>query len=75
MNVGFGLHSRKTTVKIVDHITKEIKSELFLKIIKKCVIIEEASTVSSNSVVVFLFCFCFVIVEDEDFAHQQFYWI
>ena len=30
--MGHGLHSRKTVVKIVDHIAKEIKSEVFAKL-------------------------------------------
>ena len=32
MGMDHGLHSRKTAAKIVDHITKEIKSEVFAKI-------------------------------------------
>ena len=67
VDMGVGLHSRKTTVKIVDHIAKEIKSELFAKIIeqnkKNCVIIDEASTISSKSVLVI-----FVKVEDEELS-------
>ena len=32
--MGVGLHFRKTAVKIVDHIAKDIKSEIFTKIIE-----------------------------------------
>ena len=32
VDMGHGLHSRKTVVKIVDHIAKKIKSEVFAKI-------------------------------------------
>ena len=49
--MGVGLHSRKTVVKIVDHIATEIKKEIFCKIMAKnlkvCIIIDEASTISS----------------------------
>ena len=42
--MGHGLHSRKTPAKIVDHITKEIKSEVFAKITEQnkkiCIIID-----------------------------------
>ena len=51
VDLGVGLHSRKTAVKIVDHIAKDIKSEIFTKIIeqnlKTCVIVDEASTLST----------------------------
>ena len=64
--MGHGLHSRKTAAKIVDHITKEIKSEVFAKITKQnkkiCIIIDEASTISSKSVLII-----FVKIEKEDF--------
>ena len=33
VDMGIGLHSRKTAVKIIDHIAKDIKSEIFTKII------------------------------------------
>ena len=55
--MGHGLHSCKTAVKIVDHISKEIKSKVFAKITEQnkkicinCIIIDEASTISSKSV-------------------------
>ena len=32
VDMGHGLHSHKTAVKIVDHIAKEIKSEIFAKL-------------------------------------------
>ena len=32
VDMGHGLHSRKTAAKIVDYITKEIKSKVFAKI-------------------------------------------
>ena len=35
VNMGHGLYSRKTAVKIVDHITKKIKSEVFAKSLNK----------------------------------------
>ena len=34
-DMGVGLHSRKTAVKIVDHIAKGIRNELFTKIIEQ----------------------------------------
>ena len=56
VDMGVGLHSRKTAVKIVDHIATQIRKELFSKIIEKslktCIIIDEASTVSSKPVIV-----------------------
>ena len=56
LNMGAGLHSRKTVVKIVDHIATEIKKEIFCKIMAKnlkvCIIIDEASTISSQSVLI-----------------------
>lgn len=56
VDLGVGLHSRKTAVKIVDHIATEIKKEIFAKIIeqklKMCVIIDEASTISSKPVLI-----------------------
>ena len=33
--LGVGFHSRKTAVKIVDHIAKDIKNEIFTKIIEQ----------------------------------------
>ena len=35
VDIGVGLHSRKTAVKIVDHIAKDIKKEIFTKIIEQ----------------------------------------
>ena len=65
--MGVGLHSRKTAVKIVDHIAKGIRNELFTKIIEQnkkiCVIIDEASTISNKSVLVI-----FVKIEDNDLS-------
>ncbi|XP_058030101.1 E3 SUMO-protein ligase KIAA1586-like, partial [Ahaetulla prasina] len=55
LDMGIGLHSCKTAVKIVDFIAKEIKKQLFTKIIennlKICLIIDEASTISCKPVV------------------------
>ena len=63
VDMGVGLHSRKTAVKIVDHIATQIRKELFSKIIEKslkiCIIIDEASTVSSKPVLVI-----FIKIED-----------
>ena len=57
----------KTVVKIVDHISKEIKSKVFAKITEQnkkiCIIIDEASTISSKSVLII-----FVKIENEDFS-------
>ena len=68
VDMGHGLHSRKTAVKIVDHIAKEIKSEVFAKMlnkIKKYVLlyVDEASTIYSKSVLTIL-----VKIENEDFS-------
>ena len=69
VDIGHGLHSRKTAVKIVDHIAKEIKSKVFAKIteqnkkICRPIIIDEASTISSKSVLII-----FVKIENEDFS-------
>ena len=50
--MGDGLHSHKTAVKIVDHIAKKIKSEVFAKITEQnkkiCILINEASTISTS---------------------------
>ena len=47
VDMGVGLHSRRTAVKVVDHIAKDIKTEIFTKIIEQnlkiCVIVNEAS--------------------------------
>ena len=63
--MGVGLHSRKTAAKIVDHIAKDIKSEIFIKIIaqnlKICVIVDEASTISNKPVLII-----FLKIEDCD---------
>ena len=57
--MGVGLHSRKTAVKIVDHIAKDIKSEIFTKNIaqnlKVCVIVDQASTISNKPVLIIFF--------------------
>jgi len=62
--MGVWLHSRKTAVKIVDHIAKDIKNELFTKIIEQnlkiCVIVDEASTISNKPVLIF-----FLKIEDD----------
>jgi len=54
--MGVGLDSRTTAVKIVDHIAKDIKNEIFTKIIeqnlKMCVIVDEASTISNKPVLI-----------------------
>ena len=67
VDMGVGLHSRKTAVKIVDHIAKEIKKEIFTKIIEQnlkiCVITDEASTISSKPVVII-----FLKIEDCDLS-------
>ncbi|XP_075040070.1 E3 SUMO-protein ligase KIAA1586-like [Mixophyes fleayi] len=58
LDMGIGLHSRKTAVKIVDFIAKEIKKEIFSKITAKdkkiCLIIDEASTISCKPVIILL---------------------
>uniref|UniRef100_A0A2D4J866 DUF4371 domain-containing protein n=1 Tax=Micrurus lemniscatus lemniscatus TaxID=129467 RepID=A0A2D4J866_MICLE len=50
VDLGVGLHSRPTAVKIVDFIAKEIKTKMFNSIIEQnlkiCLIIDEASTLS-----------------------------
>ena len=73
VDMGVGLHSHKTAVKIVDHIAKEIKKEIFTKIIEQnlkiCVIIDEASTISSKPVLVI-----FLKIEDCDLSPTIF-WI
>uniref|UniRef100_A0A8C6XSE7 DUF4371 domain-containing protein n=1 Tax=Naja naja TaxID=35670 RepID=A0A8C6XSE7_NAJNA len=52
LDLGTGLHSRRTAVAIVDFIAKDIRKHLFTKIIEKtrkiCLIIDEASTISSK---------------------------
>ena len=71
VDMGHGLHSCKTAAKIVDHITKEIKSEVFSKITEQnkkiCIIIDEASTISSKSVLIVL-----VKIENENFSPTTF---
>ena len=70
VDMGVVLHSRKTAVKIVDHIATQIK-ELLIKIIEKslkiCVIIDEASAVSSKPVIVI-----FVKIQDCNFSSMIF---
>ena len=67
VDMGHGLHSRKTAVKIVDHIAKEIKSEVFAKLTQQnkkiCIILDKASAISSKSVLII-----FVKIENEDFS-------
>ena len=67
VDMGHGLYSCKTAVQIVDHITKEIKGEVFAKITaqnkKICIIMDEALTISSKSVLII-----FVKIENEDFS-------
>ena len=54
VDMGVGLHYRKTAVKIVAHIAKDIRCQLFSKIMKEgikiCVIVDEASTISCKQV-------------------------
>ena len=65
VDMGVGLHSRNTAVKIVDHIAKDIKSEIFTKIIaqnlKICIIVDEAPTISNKPVLMI-----FLKIEDCD---------
>ena len=65
-----GLHSRKTAVKIVDHIAKDIKNEILTKIIEQnlkiCVIMNEASTISNKPVLII-----FLKIEDCDKLEGQ----
>ena len=60
------MHSRNTAVKIVDHITKDIRKETFGKIIenlKLYIKIDEASTISSKSVLVI-----FIKIEGDEYS-------
>ena len=71
-DMGIGLHSWKTAVKIVDHIAKDIKSEIFTKIIEQnlkiCVIADEASTISNKPILII-----FLKIEDcEVLSYQEF---
>ena len=70
--MGVELHSRKTAVKIVDHIATQIRKELFTKIVEKslkiCTIIDEASTVSIKPVIVI-----FVKIKDCKFFSNGFF--
>ncbi|XP_044154702.1 E3 SUMO-protein ligase KIAA1586-like [Bufo gargarizans] len=56
VDVGVGLHSRKTAITIIQHISSQIRKALFSKIAscksKLCVIIDESSTVAQKSVLV-----------------------
>ena len=56
VDMGVGLHFRRTAVKIDDHIAKDIKTEIFTKIIeqniKMRVIVDEASTISNKPVLI-----------------------
>ena len=55
-DMGVRLHSRKTAVKIVDHMAKDIRGQIFSTLMKEdlklCVIVDEASTISSNPVLI-----------------------
>ncbi|XP_026555953.1 E3 SUMO-protein ligase KIAA1586-like isoform X2 [Pseudonaja textilis] len=63
LDMGIGLHSRTTAVKVVDFIAKEIKKEIFTKIIennlKICLIIDEVPMILCKPVVI-----VFLKVED-----------
>ncbi|XP_034264778.1 E3 SUMO-protein ligase KIAA1586-like [Pantherophis guttatus] len=65
VELGVGLHSRPSVVKIVECITNEIKTQMFSSIIarnlKICLIIDEASTVSCKPVLI-----VFLKVEDSE---------
>jgi len=82
--MGVGLHSSKTAVKIVNRIAKDIKNELFTKIIEQnlkiCVIVDEASTISNKPVLIIFFKDCdvspmifFDLVELEEQGAEQIY--
>ena len=49
VDMGHGLHSCKTAVKIVDHIAKEIKSEVFAKL-----------TEQNKKICIFYFIYLFI---------------
>ncbi|CAM5084859.1 unnamed protein product [Eretmochelys imbricata] len=57
-DLGNGLHSRFSAIRIVEHIAELIRKQIFSKIIennsKICIIIDEASTISSKTVLVIL---------------------
>ena len=59
VDMGVGLHSRKTEVTIVAHIAKDIRCQIFSKIMKEglkiCVIEDEASTISCKPVLI-IYC-------------------
>ncbi|XP_032074342.1 E3 SUMO-protein ligase KIAA1586-like [Thamnophis elegans] len=63
LDMGIGLQSRKTVVKIVDFIAKAIKKEIFTKIVENnlniSLIIDKVSTISSKPVII-----VFLKVED-----------
>uniref|UniRef100_A0A8C6VDP2 HAT C-terminal dimerisation domain-containing protein n=1 Tax=Naja naja TaxID=35670 RepID=A0A8C6VDP2_NAJNA len=65
VDLGVGLHSQSTAVKIVDFIATEIKTKMFTSIIEQnlkiCLIIDKASTLSCKPVVI-----VFVKVEESD---------
>ncbi|XP_070800771.1 E3 SUMO-protein ligase KIAA1586-like [Pituophis catenifer annectens] len=65
VDLGVGLHSRPTVVKIVECIANEIKTQMFSSIIarnlKICLITDEASTVSCKPVLI-----VFLKVEDSE---------
>ena len=70
--MGHELYFRKTAVKIIDHIAKEIKSEVFAKTTEQnkkiCIIIDEASIIYRKSVLII-----FVKIENEDFSPTIFF--
>ena len=65
VDLGVGLHSRYTAVKIVDHVGNEIKNNIFTKIIKRnrkvCIIVDEVSSISNKPVLII-----FLKIEDCD---------
>ena len=56
LEMGVGLRSRHTAVKIVEHIANTIRSDVFNKIIEKnkkvCIIVDEASSISNKPVLI-----------------------
>ena len=66
--MGVGLHTRKTVVKIVVHIAKDIRCQIFFMIMKEglkiCVIVDEAFTISCKPVL--------IIVEDCELSPTSF---
>ena len=66
-NMDADLHSRKTAVKIVAHIAKDIRCQIFSKVMKQglkmYVIVDEASTISCKHVLII-----YVKVEDYELS-------